>query len=229
MKYKHTLSQAFRRISPFLRERGRVVHKFSDQLGLVYFGLVNQHEDDHSAIRGFSASLTHTDTHYCVGTYKDHDIRIVDRLDILHIPGHDNHQQVWTILEVDLAKGIEIPHVFFVPTGQEGADYARLYATQPYLVPLNTNLGSSANRSSEFHGRYQIVARATHSHHIERIFSSPIIVGIGARFWPYGIEIQNGKLYVYITEHRLRKTSLENALTSALWLAELLHETMDEA
>lgn len=226
MKYKHTLGQAFRRISPLLRERGRVVHKFSNQLGLVYFGLVDQHEDDHSAIRGFSASLTHTDTHYTVGTYEGHDIRIVDRLDILHIPGHDNHQQVWTILEVELEVA-EIPHVFFVPTGQAGGDYARLFATQPYLLPLNTNL-ATPNKSAEFHGRYQILARATHSHHIERIFTSPTIVGIGARFWPFGIEIQNGKLYVYITEPKLHKTTLESALTSALWLAELLQETTEE-
>lgn len=226
MRYKHTLSQALRRISPSLRERGRTIRKFSDQLGLVYFGLVNQHEDDHSAIRGFSASLTHSDTHYTVGTYNGHDIRIVDRLDILHIPGHDNHQQVWTIIEVDLTT-TEIPHVFFVPTGKPGAEYARLFASQPYLQPLNSTLVSQ-NKSPEFHGRYQILARTTHSHQIEQFFSSPTIVGIGSRFWPNGIEIQFGKLYVYVTDHKLTKASLETALTSALWLADLINETAEE-
>lgn len=226
MRYKHTLSQALRRISPLLRERGRTVRKFSEQLGMVYFGSVDQHDDDHSAIRGFSASLTHSDTHYAVGTYNGHDVRIVDRLDILHIPGHDNHQQIWTIIEIDLETK-EIPHVFFVPTGQKAADYARLYATQPYLLPLNATIGVN-NRSPEFHGRYQILARATHSHPIERLFSSPIIVGIGTRFWPYGIEIQHGKLFVYITEKKLSKHDLETALTSALWLAEHINETAEE-
>lgn len=225
MKYKKTFGQALRRISPSLRERGRVVRKFSDQIGLVYFGLVDQHEDDHSAIRGFSASLTHSDTHYTVGTYDGFDIRLVDRLDTLHIPGHDNHQQVYTIIEIDLNVR-EIPHVFFVPTGQNGSDYARLFATQPYLLPLNSYLVTQ-NKSPEFHGRYQILSRTTHSHSIERIFSSPIIVGIGTRFWPHGIEIQHGKLYVYVTEKKLKKATLEHALTSALWLAEVIEEATE--
>ena len=226
MKYRHTLQQALRRISPLLRDRGRVIRKFSDQLGFVYFGMVNQHEDDHSAIRGFTASLTHSDTHYTVGSYNGHDIRIVDRLDILHIPGRDNHQQVWTIIEIDLTAR-EVPHVFFVPTGQESGDYARLFASQPYLQPLNSNLASQ-NRSPEFHGRFQILARSSHSIIIERMFSSPIIVGIGARFWPHGLEIQHNKLYVYVTDRKLTKVSLQGALTSALWFADVINETAEE-
>lgn len=226
MRYKRTLNEALRRISPSLRERGRVIRKFSNQLGLVYFGAVNQHEDDHSAIRGFTASLTHSDTHYSVGTYNGFDIRIVDRLDVLHIAGHDNHQQTWTVIEFDI-EAADIPHVFFVPTGKNGSSYARLFATQPYLLPLNATLGVS-NRSPEFHGRYQIMARPTHSHSIERLFSSPIIVGIGARFWPYGIEIQHGKLFVYLTDKTLTKTDLETALTAGLWLAEHVRETLPE-
>lgn len=226
MAYRRTLSQVLRRISPQLRERGRIIRKFSDQLGMVYFGVVDQHDDDHSAIRGFSASLTHSDTHYAVGTYEGHDIRIVDRLDILHIPGHDNHQQVWTIVEVDLATQ-GIPHVFFVPTGKAGPEYARLFASQPYLQPLNSAL-STQNRSPEFHGRYQILARTTHSHQIEQFFSSPTIVGIGARFWPYGIEIQHGKLFVYLSDSKLTKQHLQSAVTSAIWLADLINESSED-
>lgn len=226
MRYKHTLAQALRRISPSLRERGRVIRRLSDQLGMVYFGMVNQHDDDHSAIRGFSASLTHSDTHYTVGTFNGHDIRIVDRLDILHVPGHDNHQQVWTIIEVDLNVN-QIPHVFFVPTGKPGSDYVRLFASQPYMQPLNSVL-TTQNKSPEFHGRYQMLARTTHSHEIERLFNSPTIVGIGARFWPHGIEIQHGKLFIYMTEKKLTKSGLEITLTSALWLAELINDRAEE-
>jgi hypothetical protein len=226
MKYRHTLAEVMRRVSPQLRDRGRVLRKFSQQLGLVYFGGVNQHDDDHSAIRGFTASLTHSDTHYSVGTYDGYDIRLVDRLDILHIPGHDNHQQTWTIIEIDLEVG-EIPHVFFVPTGEGGSRYARLFATQPYLLPLNSTLATT-NKSPEFHGRYQIMARPTHSHQIERIFTSPAIVGLGARFWPYGIEIQHGKLFVYLPQKKLTKTSLETALGASLWLTDLVRHTSTE-
>lgn len=222
MTAQSVLKQMLRRVSPLLRDRGRVLKKFADEVGLVYFGNVDQHEDDHSAIRGFTASLTHSDSHYSVGTYEGYDVRIVDRFDILTIPGHKNHQQFWTILEVKLTtRGL--PHVFFVPTGREGGEYARLFATQPHLQPLNSMLGTN-NHSPEFHGRYQIMARATHSHHVEELFHSPTIVGIGSRFWPHGIEIEDDTLYIYITQAKLTKLVLETTLLSAQWLAEVIDE-----
>jgi hypothetical protein len=83
------------------------------------------------------------------------------------------------------------------------------------------------NHSPEFHGRFQIVASPTHSHRVETLFSSPIIVGIASRFWPHGIEIEHGKLLIYITEHRLTKTVLESTLASGLWLAETIDESSE--
>lgn len=226
MRYRRTLAEILRRVSPLLRERGRVLRTFSERLGLVYFGAVNQHDDDHSAIRGFTASLTHSDTHYSVGTYDGYNIRLVDRLDILHIPGRENHQQIWTIFEIDLEVD-ELPHVFFVPTGQHGENYARLFATQPYLQAINSLLPSS-HASPEFHGRYQVMARTTHMHHIERLFTPTAITGIAARFWPYGIEVQHGKLFVYLPQKKLTKTQLETALGASLWLTQLIRETRTE-
>ena len=214
-----------RRVSPALRERGRVIRNFAKQLGFVHFGVVDQHEDEHNPIRGFTSSITHSDSHYAVGTYEGYDIRLVDRFDVLKIPGHENRHQLWTIFEVKLnAKGI--PHIFFVPTGREAGEYARLYATQTHLQPLNSFLNSQ-NHSPEFHGRYQILARPTHSHHVEQVFNSPTIVNIGARFWPHGIEIENDTLYVYITQEKLTKATLDTALGSALWLADVIEETTE--
>ncbi len=215
-----------RRVSPALRERGKILRAFSERIGLVYFGAVSQHHDDHSPIRGFTASLTHSDTHYAVGTYDGYNIRLVDRLDILHIPGRDNHQQTWTIIEIDLEID-EFPHVFFVPTGQNGEQYARLFATQPYLTPVNTLL-SSSRTSPEFHGRYQLLARTTHAHHVNQLFDSPTIVAIAAHFWPYGIELQHGKLFIYLPQKKLTHTHLETALRASFWLTSTLRESSKE-
>lgn len=222
MSYKHTFHHAIRRWSPPLRERGRIVRKMADRLGFVYFGAVNQHEDDHSAIRGFSASLTHVDAHYAVGTYEGYNIRVVNRSDILHTVERHNHHQTWTIIEIDLSLP-DVPHVFFVPTGQESAAYARLFATQPYMLPLNSH-SLSHNKSPEFHGRYQLLGRTTHSHTIATLLDSPTIVGIGARFWPHGIELQHGKLYVYLSEKHLTLSGFQIALTAGLWLADTLND-----
>ncbi len=218
MKAQNIFKKILHRASPKLRARGLVLRTFTKRLGFVYFGMVDQHDDDHSAIRGFTASLSHADNHYTVGTYNGYDVRAVDRFDILSIPGHPNHQQLWTIIEINLHTR-STPHMFFVPTGREAGEYARLYATQAHLQPLNSFLGVT-NHSPEFHGRYQILARPTHSHEVERIFDSPTIVGIGSRFWPHGIEINHDKLYIYVTQTTITKATLEVALSSALWLAE---------
>lgn len=211
-----------RRLSPVTRQRGVALRRLYNSIGLVSFGSVHQHDDDINVIRGFTASLTHQDLHYAVGNYNGYSIRIVDRYDMVRTPQAKHHLQQWAIIEIDLNQS-ELRHLFFVPTGSQSSEYARLFATQPHMQPLNSLL--LHNKSSEFHGRFQILARTSHSQEVARLFSSPIIVGIAARFWPHGIEIEHGKLLVYITEHRLTKTVLESTLASALWLA----ETIDEA
>lgn len=212
------------RFSRLSRQRGRVLRKFSDTMGLVHFGTVHQNDDEHNVIRGFTASLTHHDTHYSVGTYNGYNIRLVNRFDVVHIAGNPHHEQTWTIIEIELANQ-GIPHIFFVPTGQQAGEYGRLYATQPHMQPLNAMIFS--HHSPEFHGRFQILASPTYAHRVETLFSSPIIVGIGSRFWPHGIEIAHGKLFIYITQHRLTKTVLETTLASGLWLAETIDEVTE--
>lgn len=220
MHTKSVFKQMLRRASPKLQVRGRVLRKYADRLGLVHFGMVHQHDDDHSAIRGFTASITHSDSHYVVGSYKGYDLRAVNRFDVMHIPGKANHEQLWTIVEVKLhSKGL--PHMFFVPTGREAGEYARLFTTHPYLQPLNSFL-HSVNHSPEFHGRYQILAKPTHSPVVEHLFDSPTILGLGVRCWPHGVEINHDTLYLYITEDHLTPKLLEASFSSALWLAEII-------
>ena len=217
--------QIFRRFSSELRVRGTVLRKFSAQVGLVHFGTVHQHEDDYDAIRGFTASLTHQDTHYAVGTYNGFNIRVVNRFDVIRIAGNAHHEQLWTIIEIELDTK-NIPHMFFVPTGREAGEYGRLYATQPHMQPLNSLLLN--NKSPEFHGRFQILASPSYAHRVETLFSSPVIFSIASRFWPHGIEIEHGKVLIYITEHRLSKTVLETALASGLWLAETIEDVVED-
>jgi len=213
-----TFRHMVRRFSPQLRTRSKALKAFASKMGFVHFGLVDQHDDDYDAIRGFTASLTHIDADYMVGTYEGYNLRIVDRFDS-YKQGSRSHEQLWCIFEFDLHTNT-IPHIFLTPTGREAGEYSKLFAVQPYLQPLNTLL--LQNRSSEIHGRYQILARTTHTNDVERLLISPVVVGISSRFWPHGIELHNGKLYIYITQHRLTKTVLETSLASGLWLASML-------
>jgi hypothetical protein len=94
------------------------------------------------------------------------------------------------------------------------------------MQPLNSLLLN--NKSPEFHGRFQILASPSYAHRVETLFSSPVIVSIASRFWPHGIEIEHGKVLIYITEHRLSKTVLETALASGLWLAETIEDVVED-
>lgn len=225
MRKGTTFQRMVQRFSPTTRVRATTLKKFSALVGLVHFGTVHQHDDEHDAIRGFTASLTHQDTSYAVGTYNGYNIRVVNRFDITRIAGNPNHEQFWTIIEIEL-RTRSVPHMFFVPTGHEGGEYGRLYATQPTMQPLNSMMLST--HSPEFHGRFQLMASPTYAHKVETLFTSPLIVGIGSRFWPHGIEIEHGKVLIYITQHRLTKTVLETALASGLWLAETIDEISED-
>ncbi|MFZ1250432.1 MAG: hypothetical protein WAR37_03255 [Candidatus Microsaccharimonas sp.] len=220
MARTNILKRALRTFSPELRRRGATLKCFAKAIGLVYFGVAHQHDDEFEVIRGFTASLSHHDNHYAVGTYNGYNLRLVDRFDVVKVANNPHHEQLWTILEIELENDKAVPHMFFVPTGHEAGEYSRLYATQPHMQPLNSMLLN--NKSPEFHGRFQILASATHSHKVESFFASPVIIGIASRFWPHAIEIEHGKLLIYITQHRLTKTVLESTLASALWLAETI-------
>ncbi len=221
----HTLRHMVRGFLPALRKRSAVLRKFADTMGLVYFGSMNQHEDDYEAIRGFTASLSHLDSHYAVGTYEGFDIRMVDRFDSYKRAGNKHHEQLWLIMEVDL-QITSLPHVFLVPTGHEAGEYDKLFTTQPHMQPLNTML--LQKHSMEVHGRYQILSRTTNANKVEHLLPTPVMMGIASRFWPHGVEISGGKVYLYITQHRLSKTVLESSLASLLWLAAVLDESNED-
>lgn len=215
-----TFRHMVRRFSPQLRARAKVLKSFANKMGFVHFGLVDQHDDDYDSIRGFTASLSHIDADYIVGSFEGYNIRIVDRFDS-YKNGNRTHEQLWCIFEIDLQTR-KTPHIFLTPTGREGGEYNKLFSVQPYLQPLNTML--LQNKSPELHGRYQILARTTFTHDVEELLTSPFVVGISSRFWPHGVELHDGKVYIYITQHRLTKTVLETSLASGLWLAEMLDE-----
>lgn len=219
LRFKKILQHHTAKISPS-RQRGSIIRSFAKTMGFVYFGHINQHEDDIDTIRGFTTSLTHQDKHYAVGTYKGYNIRIVDRYDAVknHIKRKPKKLN-WLIIEIELETH-GIPHIAIVPTGAPSGNYAHLYTVNPNLAPLNSILTS--NHSSKYYGHYQILAATTHSRRIDEMLPSPVIVEMGAKLWPHGIEIARHKLTIYITEHRLSKTMLESALSSSLWLAEVI-------
>jgi len=218
------LKRVLRRYSPQIRSRGRVIRSFANKVNFVYFGTVDQHEDDHEVIRGLTVSTSHRDTHYAVGAYDGYDVSLVDRFDVIK-HGHDAPtEHNWAILQVSLTN-TDLPHIFLKPKGHSPAAYNKFFTAYNTLHIVNTMF--LAAHSPEFHARYDVFGISSRALEIEESLTTQVTNTIAARFWPHAIEIFEGKLYVYITEHRLNETMLGATLESATWLASVLDKRED--
>lgn len=214
------LSQRYSRIA---QQRGRALRRVAKAFDMVAFGTIHR-DDDVTPIHGFTASTTHIDQHFTVGQFDGYQVRFVDRFDTIRLGTTKHHAQTWCIIEISLeSKGL--PHVCLIPTGNNAQEYQKLFSTHTHLQPLNATL--LRQHSTEVHGRFQILGPTSRMNDIERLLTSPLVMGIATKFWPHGVEIKNDTLYVYVTDHRLSVTVVSSALSSALWLAQSLDATVD--
>lgn len=202
-------------------QRGYTIKDVSKRLGLLYFGVVDYRQDDHEVIRGLTVSTTHRDKHYAVGSYDGYDIAMVDRYDQSK-DGTKSIRHNWCIIQISLHAPQSIPHVFVLPHDRSGR-FAHLFVGLRHLQVIHDL--TEQQYSSEFTDRYNLNAPPHQALEVERWISPSVALGIAARFWPHAIEIRDGKLYVYITEHRLDEAVLGGAIASALWLAEIIDQT----
>jgi len=225
MRAGGVLQRMLRHYSPQVRARGTVIRRFASKIGLVYFGAVDQHTDDHEVIRGLTVSTTHRDTHYAVGSFDGYDVSLVDRFDVVHDSDRQPHEHSWLILQVSLLNKT-LPHVFFKPRGHSPAAYNKFFTAFNSLHVINEVFNET--HSPEFHSRYELYGGATHAQELEQTLTPRITQNLAVRFWPHAIEIYEGKLYVYTTEHRLNETVLGSTLQSTVWLASVL-DGLDQA
>ena len=209
-----------RQLKPSMHRRGAVLRQFADTLGLAYLGRMDQHDDEYDAIRGFTASTSHRDAHYAVGAYDGQDIRIVDRFDIQKTHGKTRTPQSWVVLELPLSVR-DMPHTFFIPTGKTAHAYERVFSTNIQMQPLNGLIHQKY--SSALHEKYQILSKPTHAGRIEAYLTPPVIFGISEKLWPYGLELNDDRLYVYVSKHSITTDDISAALLAGMWLVGEIH------
>ena len=219
------LKRLTRGYSPKLRSRGMIIKRFADKIGLVYFGTVDQNEDDHDIIRGLTVSTTHQDSHFAVGSYDGYDISLVDRFDIVVDHNRKTTEHNWLIMRFDLERQEALPHIFLKPINSSADSYNKFFSAFHHLQPVNGIF--QAQHSSEFHNRYEVYTTSSRALEIEALFTPTVTNTIAARFWPHAIEILDNKLYVYTTESQLSETLLETVLQTSLWLSQVIDETTE--
>ncbi len=205
--------------------RDRLLKRFAKKLGLIYFGTVDQHTDEHDVIRGLTVSTTHKDTHYAVGSYDGYDMSMVDRFDTIVARDGSKTTHTWMIMRIDLETDVTLPHMFLRPLGHEPEAYSQFFTAYHHLLPINTMLDPS--HTPEFHGRYELYATSTHIAEIEEYLTPAVTQVISARLWPHAIELFGNKLYIYTTDTELTEPLLNTALESGLWLARIFDKRQD--
>jgi hypothetical protein len=213
---KKTLHHIAHRIGPKGRTHASVLKRVASTRGLVYFGDVDQHHDDHEIIRGLTASASHHDSHYIVGSVGGYDVAIVDRCD-----GSESHDRKLTtshvvVLQIRLKNAHDIPHILIVPRGQKIPHFERTFMT-PHVQPVP--LSASDGYTHEFSSRYNVLTVPTHFEYTKELIDAKISQTLAAHFWPIAIELDDNMMYVYTDDTKLTTQLLDTLIENGLWLA----------
>lgn len=202
------------------RTHKRIIMKFAEKTGLLYFGAVNQHTDDHRIVRGFTVSSSHQDNHYSVGSVGGYNTTLVDRSDVVRQPDESITMYNWLIMAFDLHTKQDTPHFFIGANNHSSKPYETFFTTFPAMKKVN--LGTFETYSPEFTSRFSIYTQPSASIEVERLLPASAARVLGAHFWPLSVELHEGILYIYSDDKRVTSNLLETMLESGLWFADHL-------
>ena len=194
----------------------RVVSKFADTMGLVYFGAIGHNSDEARLVRGHTVSRTHQDRHYCIGTVNGYDVILVLRNDVVRTRSGNLERCHWLIYSIDLHTKRDLPRFYI---GHQSRD-AIFAASYEQLYPIT--LGSAMTYPSKFTHEYTVYSAATHAATIERIITPQVAEVMAQEFRNASIELQDNTLYLYVESRRPSEAELGKLLSNALWLAEAI-------
>jgi hypothetical protein len=200
----------------------RVFMQFAEKAGLVYFGYVDQRSDEHRLVRGLTVSATHKDNHYCIGSFKNYDITLVERTDTIRFPGKPHATQDWTIMVFDLHSVMDLPHVFIGLHTHSDTFYAHLFTK--FATLAKAPLGTFSGYPREFINRYVIYTEPAQLPMVEHLFGRETAKAIAEHFGGLTVEIADGCLYLYAWHQRPTTAFLTKMLQNGVWLASIIDE-----
>lgn len=219
-KLLHKTKNVLHRATPGHLTRGlstrQVITRFANDLGFVYFGYVDQADDEHRLLRGMTVSRTHSDQHYSVGTFKGYDMALVVRRDTLEYPDKRLKDHHWTIMTFDLHTYVDVPH-FYVGHSKIREELLARYSS---MIPLQ--FGHFSQHSQAFLSEYTVYSSAEHAVDVEQILTPDLTAGIAAHFKDLSVELSENTLYLYATEKHPSRTLLERMTNNGVWLAQAI-------
>lgn len=222
----HAARRIVRHMSPKQIARrysaAHTVRVLANALGLVYFGYVDQRDDEHQLIRGMTVSNTHNDHYYTVGTFKGYDLAIVMRQDALRYSDKRLKDHYWTIVTIDLHNTkYQLPHCYI------GHHTIReeLIAQYNQLSPIALH-PYSKDYTKEFLDAYTVFAKLTHAQLVASLLTPEMTTTIAQKFTEMSVEIVENTIYLYKAEKHPSRALLERMINNGLWLAETIDQRL---
>lgn len=196
----------------------RIIQRLAEDLGMVYFGYVNQRDDDHQLVRGFTVSASHSDHHYTVGTYKSYDISLVIRRDAIEYSDRRITDHYWTIMTFDLKTVFELPHFHILHHKRKEQLIAKYSQLQE--VPRQAFVG----HEPRFFDFYTIYGKLEKLQEHCDLISPAMSTAILENFQGMSVEVSDNTVYLYLTSKHPTRPELERMLRCGIWFSQALDE-----
>lgn len=194
----------------------RAITEFAEKVGLVYFGYVDQRDDDHRLVRGHTVSSTHIDNHYTVGSLRGYDVSVVAREDVISTSKTKQQRCHWLICTFDLHTKMDVPHLYVGHKDREEvfkASYEQLH---------RIDIASYAEYPQDFMRDYVVYGIPGESIEIQQTITLQVAEVIARHFQQASIEVEDNTVYLYIESQHPSEVLLEKMLSNGLWLAEAI-------
>lgn len=190
------------------------IQRLADAMGLVYFGYVDQRDDEHRLVRGVTVSTTHDDHHYTVGSFHGYDVSLVVRRDSLEYDDKRLKEHYWTIATVDLHTTVDIPHV-----------YIGRHTVRDEMIARLAHLTALPHTGDTLSRQYTIYGSLGQQIAIQFLISQHVRDTIAREFAGATVEIVDGTIYLYIVEKHPTRAQLERLFRQGVWLAQTIDAT----
>lgn len=191
--------------------------KLVSEYNLTYYGTVIPGEaDDYIPVRGMTASPEQIDDNYTAGHVANYNVQLLQRSHSVYLPNNRRINHTWTICQVDL-RATELPHLIICgkhkPLNDDSilAIYLRMYEINP------ASLGQTI--SDDFADKFAVYVSPQDIQMVSPLFQSDLQAMLSVHFADTDFEINNDKLYVYISKRPLQLRDLDRQLRIAIWLA----------
>lgn len=193
----------------------KVFTQFAEKLGLVYFGYVDQRDDEHRLVRGLTVSRSHRDNHYCIGSFNGYDVTLVERTDTLHFPGKPSKNHTWIIMVFDLHTTKDLPHIFVGLHTHNDTFYSHLFTKFASLTPVLL----SPHYDPSFAARYRMYTEPSQFNTVECLISPETAKVVSDHFGSLTFEVAENCLYIYTEHQRPTSSLLDTMIKNGAWLA----------